>query len=309
MQAALEPVPLTGAQHRLAAGPYEAVVVEVGAGVRELRHRGQPILDGYGPQEAVEGARGQLLVPWPNRVDGGRYRFAGEERQLDLSEPAAGNALHGLARWASWTVLERGPDRIGLGHRLHAHPGYPHVLDLRVEHRLDADEGLLTVVAATNRGDRPAPYGVGMHPYLTAGAASVDACELTIPADSWMPTDDRGIPRGTEPVDGTPFDFRVPRPIGSLAIDYAFCDLRRDGAGRATLSLHDPASGRRTSLWVDEAIPWIEVFTGDTLPTRARAALGVEPMSCAPDAFNNGQGLVELAPGRGYLASWGIWAA
>lgn len=300
------PVLPLGRQLALAAGDYAATIVEVGGGVRELRHRGRPLLDGYAATEVPEGARGQLLAPWPNRVDRGRYPFAGKERQLDLSEPERATAIHGLVRWEAWRVVEQAQDRVRLAHRLHPHPGYPHVLDLDVEHRLDPDAGLTTRVRATNVGAGPAPYGVGAHPYLTAGTPTIDACELLIPAATRLPTDERGIPTGTEPVDGTPFDFRTPRPLGGLQIDYAFTDLARDEDGRATVVLRDPASGAATALWVDESCPWVEVFTGDGLPSRRREGLGVEPMSCPPNALATGTGVVVLAPGATHVASWGI---
>ena len=78
----------SGRQHTISAGPYQATVVEVSGGLRTMTHDGLPVLDGYGEDEMCGGARGQLLVPWPNRVDHGRYTFAGEERQLDITEPA-----------------------------------------------------------------------------------------------------------------------------------------------------------------------------------------------------------------------------
>ena len=49
------------------------------------------------------------------------------------------------------------------------------------------------------------------------------------------------------------------------------------------------------------------VFTGDTLaPESRRRALAVEPMTCAPDAFNTGEGLRVLEPGESVSGRWGI---
>src|SRR5262249_60299622 len=94
--------PLTGAQYELAAGDYLAVVTELGAGLRELRYRGRPLIAGYQAAELPPGGAGQLLLPWPNRIDGGRYRVAGAEHQLDRSAPGAQNAIHGLSRRSAW---------------------------------------------------------------------------------------------------------------------------------------------------------------------------------------------------------------
>ena len=80
-------VPLTGAQYDLSAGDFRATITELGAGLRRLEHRGQPVIVGYEPDMLPPGGAGQLLCPWPNRVDGGHYSIDGAHYQLDLSEP------------------------------------------------------------------------------------------------------------------------------------------------------------------------------------------------------------------------------
>ena len=69
----------SGRQWELEGAGYRAVVVEVGGGLRTLHHDGHALLDGYEADALAEGGRGQLLLPWPNRVADGRYRFAGRE--------------------------------------------------------------------------------------------------------------------------------------------------------------------------------------------------------------------------------------
>ena len=129
--------PLTGTQFQIAAGDYSAVATELGAGLRELRHRGRPLIVGFEADELPPGAAGQLLLPWPNRIDGGRYQVAGTGHQLDLSEPAAGNAIHGLTRWSAWSPARQDPDAVALRLDLLGRGGYPFRLDLAVEYRLD----------------------------------------------------------------------------------------------------------------------------------------------------------------------------
>jgi len=62
------------------------------------------------------------------------------------------------------------------------------------------------------------------------------------------------------------------------------------------------------ALWVDESYGYVMAFTGDSLPQpeRRRRGLGVEPMTCAPNAFQTGDGLRTLAPGELFASSWGI---
>ncbi len=171
-------VPLTGAQYEIQAGEYRAWVTELGAGLRTLSHESKALITGFEPDELPPHGAGQLLAPWPNRIDGGNYEFGGRTHQLELSEAARGNAIHGLTRWAGWKPAAHISDEITLTHLLLGRPGYPFCLELSASYRLDAADGLQVAVTAANVGQQPAPYGTGCHPYLTTGAALIDGCEL-----------------------------------------------------------------------------------------------------------------------------------
>jgi aldose 1-epimerase len=297
---------LTGAQHQIAAGDYQATITELGANLRSLQYRGVPAIAEYGAGELPPAGSGELLVPWPNRIDHGRYSYRGETFQLDLSEPAHDNAIHGLTRWTSWQLIAISPDSAELGLRLLGRPGYPFCLELRARYRLSAADGLEVTVTAHNAGDRPAPYGTGSHPYLRAGDGLVDDWVLELPAAQWLPADDRGIPAGApQPVAGTEYDFRSARPIDSAVLDHAFTGLRADGDGRARVRLtRDDAL---VTLWAGPGYRWLQAFTGDTLgPDRRRRAVAIEPMTCPPNAFVSGSDLLTIAPGQRVVHQWGL---
>jgi len=305
MTSPIERVPPSGEQYELIHDDLRATVVEVGGALRELSIGDRPVLDGYAVDEMCIGAKGQSLLPWPNRVDGGRYRFQGQDYRLSLTEPDRGNAIHGLVRWLPWRAVESAADRVVMATRLHPQPGYPWTLDLEIAYAL-ADGGLTVRTTAVNRSNSPCPYAAGSHPYLTVGTPTIDTAVLRLPAAGYLPTDDRGIPTGREPVDGTPYDFRSAREIGDTSIDYTFLDLDRDADGVVSLVLTAPAGGS-VSLWADAAYPYLEVFTADTLPEgRRRTGLGVEPMTAPPNAFVTGEDLVVLEPGQFWTGAWGI---
>jgi aldose 1-epimerase len=293
----------SGEQVELELGDQRVVVVEVGGGLREYAAGGRAVLDGYGEDELCSSGRGQLLIPWPNRIADGRYEFHGRVEQLPLDEPERGNAIHGLVRWAAWDVPERRPDRVVMKYLLHPRPGYPFTLALRVEYAL-AGHGLTVRTEATNVGDETCPYGAGAHPYLAGANGSVDELTLTVPADSVLESDERGLPVAERPVEGTDFDFRFPKQVGSLRLDHCFSGLAREDDGRAWVRL-----GNGTSLWADRGFDYLMVFTGDGLPDVERRSLAVEPMTCPPNAFRSGDGLVRLEPGEAHVATWGLSAA
>jgi galactose mutarotase-like enzyme len=124
-----------------------------------------------------------------------------------------------------------------------------------------------------------------------------------------LPTDERGLPTGRHRVAGSGYDFRDGREIGEQEIDNTFTDLDRDADGRAWVGFAAP-DGRRVSVWVDERYPFVEIYTSHTQPApHWRTGLGVEPMTCAPNAFRSGDGLLRLEPGESHTASWGIVAS
>jgi aldose 1-epimerase len=302
-------IPVTGSQYQIGAGPYSAVITELGAGLRELTHGGEHVIAGYEPDELPPGGSGQLLAPWPNRIDGGRYSVAGVDYQLDLSEPAAGNAIHGLTRWMPWAAVRHDAETVLLRTSVLGRTGYPFCLEIDAEYQLSEKHGLQVTITARNAGSRPAPYGTGSHPYLAAGTPTVDECTLSLPAARWLPADERGIPAGeARDVAGTDLDFRTARKVADVRLDHALTGLSRDEQGRAWARL---ASGHaQVALWAGQGYRWLQVFTGDTLDAgHRRRALAVEPMTCPPNAFASGTDLIMLDPGSGVTHVWGIEVA
>jgi aldose 1-epimerase len=299
----------TGRQLELRRGGVSAVVTEVGATLRALEVGGLSILQGFPADGMPEASRGQVLIPFPNRVDRGRYAFHGRSLELPLDEPDRTNAMHGLVRWLNWAPLSSTPSRLVMGLVLHARDGYPFVLSLRVAYTL-TPSGLRVRQSARNLGAVPAPYGAGFHPYLTVGTPRIDECILRLPARTSFLVNARMIPTGRAGVAGTPLDFREPRAIGDSVMDTGFTDLERDADGLARVELAAPSGRPRLSVLLDRGYPFLQVFTGDGLPDEVRRrAIAIEPYTCAANAFNNGLGLRVLAPGECFSSVWEIAAA
>jgi aldose 1-epimerase len=298
-------LPPSGEQWEIRYGNARATVVEVGGAIREYVCEGVDILDPWPRDAMCDGAHNTPLVPWPNRIKDGRYRFDGNDYQVALTEPAQRNAIHGFGRWSNWRLREREESRLVVGFTIHPQTGYPFTVDIAIEYALD-NRGLTTRITAQNLGDKTCPYACGQHPYLRCDTATIDELELELKAEKWLPTDAQQIPIGTKAVADSDYDFRAWRKIGDQKVDYAFTDLARDEQGRAWARLRS-AAGREVGLWVDEHFKYLEIFTGDTLaPDRRRRGLGIEPMSAAPNGFATGEGLIRLKPGESLTAAWGI---
>ena len=295
----------SGEQVEIADGDQRAVVVEVGGGLRSYRAAGGDVLDGYGAAELSTSGRGQVLMPWPNRLEDGSYEFRGRRHQLPLDEPEARNAIHGFVRWENWVVAEREPSRVVMRHELHPRPGYPFSLELSIEYGL-SPAGLRVQTTATNVGGEACPFGSGAHPYLTLGTETIDPVILRVPSRTVLLSDVRGLPTGRGAVRGTEHDFLQARPIGATQLDHAFTDLERDADGAARVELRHPDGRGGLVLWVDASYRWLMLFTGDPLPDVDRRSLAVEPMTCPPNAFRSTEDLIVLEPGGSFAGAWGI---
>lgn len=300
----------SGRQFSISRGDATAIVTEVGAGLRELSVAGDAVVWGYPLSEMAGGGRGQLLAPWPNRLEDGTYRFGDRAAHAALDEPDRRNAIHGLVRWLVWSLREATPDRLTLSCELAPQPAYPWRLALEVTYALDR-HGLVVEAAAQNRSSTPAPFGMGFHPYLAAGPGGADLCTLRLAARRHLLLDERGLPCGSAPVEGGPYDFTSGRPLTGLRLDDCFTDMaatpdeRPAGAAWEVALRRQDGSG--CALWADSAWPYVMLYTGDTLaPEDRRRGVAVEPMTCPPNALRSGDSIVTLASGQRWSGRFGI---
>ncbi len=290
----------SGREVALSAGPYTATVLTVGAALGSLTHHGIDLVRRCRVDEFSDAFLGKTLLPWPNRIAGGRYLWDGTAHQLPLNDVAHRAALHGLVTWTEWEVADTQPEAVTLTTFVAPRPGYEWPLESSVVYRLDPSAGLTITIETVNIGRDTAPYGVSVHPYIRLGDRDVDALELALPADRVYTTDARLTPLATVPVAQDGLDFRTPRAVGATVLDHTFTGLPE---GTWTITVAEPASGAGVAITGD--VRYAQVYTSDSM---GRTALAVEPMTCAPNAFNSGDGLIALAPGERHRFACGLRA-
>ncbi len=266
------------------------------------------MIDGFAVDELSSAGRGQVLAPWPNRLEDGRYSYGGIDGAAALDEPEHGNAIHGLLRWRPWTLDDRADDAVTMRCSLHPQPGYPWLLDVGVRYALGPD-GLTVEADATNHSTTPAPFGIGFHPYVTVGTERIDDAHLTVPAGEHLAADDRGLPTGQARGDRQRAGLHGGAPgrcdPARHRLHRRWCATTDD---RAMAVLERPDQGRAVRVWVDKAFRYLMVYTGDTLEpaSRRRRGVAIEPMTCPPNAFRTGVDVIELEPGGSWRGRWGI---
>jgi aldose 1-epimerase len=285
-------------------GTARAVITETGAGLRAYEVDGVPYSETFGYGETPPLGSGAVLIPWPNRTAGARWHHDGQLQELEVTEPARGNAIHGLVRRLQWTILEHGTSSVSMSVDITGQPGWPVPLRTTIAYALD-DNGLTVTHGVHNLGSQPVPFGVGTHPYPRAGNNPTDSCTLELAATTVLPLDSETMtPCGPAiPVDGTPYDFRVARSLEGVSLDTPFGGCEPSSDGLVHHRLVGPSGG--VELWADPDFRWVQAFTPSEFPGRGRA-VAIEPMTCPPDALNSGVDLITLEPGEAWAGRWGI---
>lgn len=301
---------VSGTQYAISHGQQRAVITEVGATLRSYELAGEPLVLGFGLNEVPTGGRGQVLAPWPNRLNGGSFDFGGRHAQAPLDNPAGPSANHGLVRWRPWRLLAHDTERVRLGLTCYVEPAYPFCVAIELDYRL-SDTGLAVQARLANRGGVIAPFGLGFHAYLHPGADTIAGCTLELPARTHLRLDAQMQRIGTESAASSDFCRLVQgqnaAPIGTLKINDCFTELSADDDGRWRARLKRGAPRPDLVVWADSAFGYAMVYSGDNMEAHLRRrGLALEPMTCPPNALQTGEAVLALGVGETVTMSWGI---
>lgn len=299
----------SGERYVLDNGTAHAEIGAVAAVLRTLSVDGVRITETVPDDILPPHGCGIVLAPWPNRVRDARWTLDGTTMQLDISEPATGNASHGLLRNTAYQVAELTPEAVTLTAFVAPQHGWPFALDTWVRYALEPD-GLTVTHGVRNRAQLPAPWAVGAHPYFRVGEVAHEQLRLEISGMRRSVLDDRLIPIDTVPVEGTEFDLRAGRLLADVDLNVALTGLGIDGERGDVASLTAP-DGSSVTIWHDAAFGWCQAYTPRDFPRPdaeggTGLAVALEPMTAAPDALNSGDGLIWLDPDAEWQGSWGV---
>lgn len=297
----------SGRQFVIRRGGAKVQIGQVAAVLREYSVDGVHFTETWDDAWVPPMGCGMTLVPWPNRIADGLWLHQGKKQQLDITDVSHGHAIHGLLRNTPYELLAQTDESVTLAATIYPQHGYPFIVDTQVTFEL-GDDGLTVTHRLVNAGDDAAPFGVGAHPYLRVGEHPVGDLTIALSATGYTRTDHRLIPEATDPVDGTHHDLRGGVRLADLEADVALTGFDvTDGRVEHRLTAPD---GTGLTLWADEVFSWAQVYTPPNFPGPGkpdqRRAVAIEPMTCAVNAFNSGDGLRWLDPSETWTGSWGL---
>jgi aldose 1-epimerase len=229
-----------------------------------------------------------ILFPFPNRTREGKYRFQGNDYQLDVNFKD-GHAIHGLVCVLEWNLVETGADEsrgawatgtIRTDEHSEVMRQYPFSCELCVTYSLK-DESLTLDAQIINTGDTPLPMGFGIHPWFNAPLGeqgSRDDCELHLPSSGrWkLESDEQLLPTGEIVPLNDGHDFSRPRALKQQFLDDVFTRLQYedgqhittfcDPQNRLHLEVRASQNFREHVVYapLDRGVICLEPYTGTT---------------------------------------------
>jgi aldose 1-epimerase len=282
-------------------GNYAAVIPGCSAMLHEfaVNQDGKPfnVIDSYRSLDEFtnrlieKGFMGCKLSPFVCRLDHGKYSFGDRDLVIQKSLPAK-HALHGELYDKAFALLSETANEemasVTMKYEYRAEdPGYPFDYDCLVTWQLEHSNKLTVVTECVNKDEGLIPVQDGWHPYFTLDAP-IDDLHLEFQARNMVEFDEELIPT-KKLVPWTRFSSI--EKLGNTFLDNCFTlDLQEC---QPLCVLRNAERNIEIQFFPDESYPFLQIYT----PAHRRS-IAIENISGAPNAFNNGMGLITLEPGQ-----------
>ena len=251
--------------------------------------------------------KGVLLFPFVNRLEDGKYTYAGKSYQFEVNETALNNSLHGFLFNTPVTVSATYPAKnetriaiqLSYSGKVQA---YPFPMDIDIEYRLHDTDGLKVTFNITNRHTTAAPLAIGWHPYFIL-RGDLSNWQVQLPTVRHISVDKRLLPTGHK----YHYEhFKKLNAIGDSQLDHCFqIDLNEEISALTHSSyLWSEEYQYGLDIWQQvgsNAFNYLQVCIPPT-----RDSIAIEPVSANINAFNSGEGLTHLEPNKVFTQQCGV---
>jgi aldose 1-epimerase len=244
------------------------------------------------------------LSPFAGRIKGGRYFFNNSKYNLVVNYPEEDNACHGFNYDKKFILTDKVISETGASCKLvyryeGENEGYPFNYLMEIIYVLSAADGLTITTKIINKSGKTIPLGDGWHYYFDIGV-KVDDLELKLDVSDIFELNPKNIPTGNKESFS---DFKTPSKINDKFFDSCF--KVNSSNGKAVTKLISKEHKIHLNIWQEMGIDKYEYLVIYTPPDRK--SIAIEPMTSNVNAFNNGEGLIQLQPGREFISSCGIF--
>ncbi len=259
----------------------EAEVDRKGAYLRAFSLNGKEIIKRPTDDRPTHGGSA-VLIPYAGRVRNAEYTYRGRKYVLPANDGR--NSIHGLLKDELWEAMKSGNEEAVLSCDLSI-SGYPSTIHTEVKYRIRRNQFSISA-EVRNKGDYACPLLVGFHPYfITGGQWRLSHSEKL----SELIFEDGYFPNGNY----RDVNLNGLKNMGEMEFDNCF-------RGGGVVTLH--GSGRSVTIR-RKNMPFLVIYNGKYAEG---ISVAIEPMTGAPDAFNNGIGLIDLEPGKRFSCGFSI---
>lgn len=226
-----------------------------------------------------------VMVPFANRIAGGRFAYEGRQVVLPINRPEHQAAIHGFSRGRVWSVREYSETSLILTDAFHE-PGIAYAYNATLAYVLTG-AALRIELTVTNNGGQAMPFGLGHHPWFNRTPKT----QVRLDAMGWFKKDPRTLPVAR--IENPDETGRIQMtPARRMGLDRHYYGWRR----KATIIW--PEAGAGMHLTASPVLGNLHLFVPQDRP-----AICLEPVSHVPDVVNRRRyapygDMTTLAPGE-----------
>ena len=261
----------------ISSGMSKAYISKRGAFVSSLKLGSTSVFKRTSDRHQTHGGMA-ILIPYADIISNAKFQWQGREYKLPKNskyEHDIVNSIHGLVKEKPWHIKKRNTDSLEMNFNLE-HRGYPSILDITVKYSVTGNK-FITEFKVKNIGLSVTPIMCGAHPYFTYDSFWQLQCDDRV---KWLRniTSKKNSPIkiSTEEIDCKSLNSRNNR-----LFDDAF-----EGGGKINL-----LSADRIITLKRHNMPFFELYNGKYAQGKSVA---IEPITGAPNSYNNGYGLESI---------------
>ena len=270
---------------------HSIIYPNLGASLQKLTINNTEIIDGISNNEAglemyKTRYNSSLLFPFPNRISDGKYEINGTSYQINCNEKALNNALHGFVfnKYFSVTKINSTSTEASITFSYSDTKKTAYPFDYQLDVTYIFSENKLNIgFIVTNKSTKTMPFGIGWHPYFKA--KNLHKSILNFEAENQFALNEKMIP-----LHEVPLKINTPTEMDAIFLDDCFVTQKSETTFKTdAYSIEMKFSSKPPNSF-------LQVYTPPT-----RDCIAIEPMTCAPNSFNNKKGLLLLEPEKNYV--------